>query len=276
VFSPGRDFPKRYALARTDRNGKRQIVAIDDEDSAGMHGYAVSGDDYFRKRRLISQAGPADSNKICAHATNSLLKWLDASRIFRCLELEIHVDPATGEVFVFGPPTRAGQLTLAELLKFGWGRADRLWLSLRDSKASNLDLVLRYLDRVIPAERRSRVLLETSAGGEIERSAHGIRRSGYRLSYRLPAEPGLRCSRAADEAGCAEMKAKIAALFRKVPYSGVSFDEGVRAFVSAIALPEGIELYPRDLKVRSLKDVNDGALKTSGMYLVSFESRFNY
>jgi heptose-I-phosphate ethanolaminephosphotransferase len=274
VFSPGLKAPPRYSLARRDASGDRRIVAIDEEDAGAQHGYAPAGDDYYRKRRLLKRLAPPDADKVCSHATDSVMKWKDAARVFRCARLQVRLDVPGGEIRVAGEPRSGDPVRLRDLLAFGAGEFDRLWLSAGNLDADNAGMLVDYLNGLIPPPRRSRVSIETANGTGFERGARAIRKAGYRLSWRLPAQAAA-CAGQAGDAACAELKDRAAAAMIRIPFDGLAFDASAFGFVSSLGLPSRIELQVTDRRARRFEDIDRALLAASGLYAIPFATRFD-
>lgn len=277
VFSKENHVPDRYALRRTDIRRNHSIIAVDQEDASARLGLLSSGHDFFRKRRLVHSLPPAEAGKICAYRSNSLLKYIEASGIFKCIVVNIMIDARNAQLYIHSPPQKSNGLALNDLIRLGGSRSGRLLLDLSNPDDGNVDFLVDYLDGVFEKNQRADVVLQLPLSDRIGDSALAkLRGAGYKLSYKLPEEASARCSHDAATRECGELGKKVAAMLGNPAVDGIVFDVAAFRFVDALQLKHPVEFGVHDVSVDGPGDVRMVELHRSSSYAIPYYSAFDY
>jgi glucan phosphoethanolaminetransferase (alkaline phosphatase superfamily) len=270
--------PDRYSSLRMYR-GKRYVIAVDgNHDAQGLA--ALTDIDLYEKRRLIHSLPDSLQERICAHRADSWMKFRDASEVFPCLEIDLVLDAAAQQVYVFHPPKANNGLTLRDLVSYAPGSWSKLWLDTKNLNKSNAGFYLQYLNELFTPAQRAGILIETSLNTSDDSVLRGMlaefRNSGYGLSYYLPTDDGIRCSQTPEAAGCAAFVDQVLATISNLPYSSLSFDIRAQILAQSVKRQHKIQLNTWDTNVKQRSDLDLDLLNEVSMYLVPYCSRFDY
>ncbi|SPF39475.1 membrane hypothetical protein [Candidatus Sulfotelmatobacter kueseliae] len=104
IFRGLNQTPDRYSSLRIE-HGKRSVIAVDgDRDAQGVA--SLTNIDLYAKRRLIHSFPGGWEDRICAHRADSWMKFNEAAQVFPCLEIDLVLDAAGRQVYVFHPPKK--------------------------------------------------------------------------------------------------------------------------------------------------------------------------
>ena len=207
----------------------------------------VSVDEVFERVRELDDD---TYRKICAHRANNIPMYRLALRHFNCVEIDVLVDPpAGGSAAVYHPPhTNNHGLTLDFLLTQEMLPAGKLWLDTKDLSKDNWNGYLEQLNRLIPASRRSDVVVETVwADADVQAAAIAFRQGGFAFSYYLPSDRARDCA-ALRTADCDAFRRQVTATVAR-GFSHLSFDHRGYEFVKSIRneLPPAVKFLTWDL-----------------------------
>ena len=258
IFGKLEDIPPRYSSLREYRGSEYAISVDGIGDSRGI--VKSTQIDLYSKRQLI-QAFPVDQrSKICAHRSDSLLKFYEASEAFPCFEVDLVIEPQQHEVYVYHPPKLNSGLPLSVLLDMLPIHSSGVWLDVKNPEEPNLQFLLTYVNQHIAQSRRHSVLIEVSVsqleGENLNDTFSQIRRDGYGLSYYLPTEEGTSCSEHPGKPECETLKRTVVSALRETPYTSLSFDIKAKRFAVPIATAAGVEMNTWDLDVKSAADID--------------------
>lgn len=278
IFRGLKQTPDRYSSLRIE-HGKRFVIAVDgDRDAQGVA--SLTNIDLYAKRRLIHSFPGGWQNRICAHRADSWMKFNEASQVFPCLELDLVLDAAARQVYVFHPPKKNTYLTLKDLVSSQPRSWSKLWLDTKNLDRSNAEFYLQYLNELFAPAQRPGILVETSLNNPDDVLVRGMlanfRNSGYGLSYYLPTKDGIRCSQSASADGCSEFADRVVATISNLPFSSLSFDVRARSLAKAIQHRHNIQLNTWDVTVKQPGDIDPELLEEVSMYLIPYRSRFDY
>lgn len=188
--------------------------------------------------------------KLCAHRANNIPMYRSAHRRLECIEIDVHVSPASGGFAgVYHPPEENNHgLTLEFLLSRESLPAGKLWLDTKDLSPSNWAAYLDLLVRLIPPERRGDVIVETVwSSRDVARVATAFRSRGFAFSYYLPTEEATGCGERRT-AECDGLRRRVLATL-STGFSHLSFDARAESFVATLRpdMPAGIRLLTWDL-----------------------------
>jgi glucan phosphoethanolaminetransferase (alkaline phosphatase superfamily) len=277
IFRENMEAPPRYALRRSDLSGNDLILAIDNEDASQQHGLFNHGHDFYRKRRLVQSLPPSEQKKICVAHADSVLKYLEAMKIFSCAEVDVTIDEKAGRLLAYASPKESNMLDLQALVRLH--SYDRLLLSLQNLNEVNADFALAQLNAIFDEGQRRSVIVKIQpfkGGGGDPAYIRKIAAAGYRVFYDLPEYRSGLCARDAAAKTCPQLRQDILALFRNRDLDGLSFGRNAYPFVAALPLGHDIELSIKDASVKNREDLHFAALERSGTYLISYKSDFDY
>jgi glucan phosphoethanolaminetransferase (alkaline phosphatase superfamily) len=278
IFQPIKNPPVRYSSLRYYR-GKQFVIAVDGDDKSRGN-VEKTNIDLYAKRQLIQSLPSDQQGKICAHRSDSYLKFSDAAEAFSCFEVDLVIEPQMKEVYVYHPPKKNSGLTLGSLLALQPERFSGIWLDVKNAQQPTLEFLLEYLNRWFPSGKRSSVLVEVSLS-ETESDAlkevlFRIRQNGYGLSYYLPTDEGIQCSTNPETPDCTKLRKTVEGILRRVPYSSLSFDVRAKRFAISIDKPSGVEMNTWDVTVKKAADLDRDMLQRTTKYLIPYVSRFEY
>lgn len=270
--------PDRYSSLRIE-HGKRFVIAVDgDRDAQGVA--FLTNIDLYAKRRLIRSFPRGWQDRICSHRADSWMKFNEAAQVFPCLEIDLVVDAAGGQVYVFHPPKPNSYLSLKDLVSSQPRSWSKLWLDTKNLDRSNAEFYLQYLNQLFEPGQRPGILIETSLGRSDDARLRGMlanfRNSGYGLSYYLPTKDGIRCSQSAKADGCSEFADRVLVTISNLPYSSLSFDVQAKFLAEAIERRHNIQLNTWDVNLKQASDIDSELLGAVSMYLIPYRSRFDY
>ena len=204
-------------------------------------------DDVLEK---VAALDDASRRKICAHRANNIPMYRSANRHLDCIEIDVHVSPASGGLAaVYHPPEENNHgLSLEFLLSQESLPKGRLWLDTKDLAPSNWSAYLELLTRLVPPERRGDVIVETVwSTADIEPVAAAFRERGFAVSYYFPAEDAKACA-GSRMPGCDDLRRRVLATLSR-GFSHLSFDAQAESFVETLrpGLPPGVKLLTWDL-----------------------------
>ncbi len=188
--------------------------------------------------------------KLCAHRANNIPMYRSAQGHLACVEIDVHVSPASGGFAgVFHPPEENNHgLTLEFLLSRESLPTGRLWLDTKDLGPGNWAAYLDLLVRLVPPERRDDVIVETVwSTPDAGPVAAAFRGQGFAFSYYLPTDEATGCGdrRTAE---CDDLRRQVLATL-SAGFSHLSFDARAESFVATLRpdLPAGTRLLTWDL-----------------------------
>jgi hypothetical protein len=198
----------------------------------------------------VAEIDPRSRPKICAHRNNNILMYRRAQANFSCVEIDVHVSPASGgPPGVYHPPdANYHGLTLEFLLTHEKLPTGKLWLDTKDLSPENWRGYLELLDRLIPAARHPDIIVETVWGSpDVQPVAAAFRQGGFQFSYYLPTDAAAECGSRVSPA-CDEFRRDVLGTLAR-GFSHLSFDAGGYAFVRSIKddLPASVKLLTWDL-----------------------------
>ncbi|MBI1890104.1 MAG: sulfatase-like hydrolase/transferase [Burkholderiales bacterium] len=277
IFRKDLAAPPRYALRKSDLSGNNLILAIDEEDASAQFGLLNHGHDFYQKRRLVNKLPDAEANKLCAAGVDSMLKFLEASQIFRCVEINVTMDEKSGRLLAYRPPKKNNELELGSLVGSGIGKVNRLYLSIQSLNRDNFDFLLMRLNNIFPRSQRSNVMINLHHYEDMESAhIHKIVEAGYKVFYELSDYRSQRCVRLKESVTCRrfiEETLKRLSVFR---FHGIAFAREAYVFADMLPLSGQLEISVRDLSVRKTEDLSAMALSRSSIYLVPYRSDFDY
>jgi hypothetical protein len=257
----------------------------DDSAFASVASDSEPGGDYLALARR-TRHGYTSGSRLCAHRANTLFKYLEATAAFDCVEADIVLErdsAGTTRAFVFHPPgneesrrTNPG-LELGPLLRNAGLPRGRLWLDVKNLTEANSGALLAGLNAVVPPARRSEVLIE-SPNLALARSpaARAIGRAGYTLSFYLPTETAISCSKRFDIA-CERAARRFAGALGGSAFTGLSFDARgaglARAVRATMPLPPVLNTWAQ--RWPATED-ELALLEQVQMYLVEMPGGFDY
>jgi hypothetical protein len=269
--------PSRYSLLRDTISGQRTVVAIDREDRPRPAGIALAGHDHFSKQRLLGGLPASLATRVCAHRADSLMKIRDAAEIFPCIEIDLLIDPVQRQVFVNHPPKPNHGLSLEAALAHPGVPERTLWLDVKNLEVGTAAVFEEVLVRAIPAASRKQVMVETGAtDARLLPYFKRLADAGFSLSYYLPPEPANTCSSRTDTQECRAYRDKLVGLFEVLPFSHLSFEKAAFPFASSLPLPRAVKLATWDLSVNDLKQLDQDVLNRVALYIIPYQTRFDY
>ncbi len=213
--------------------------------------------------------------KICAHRANNIPTYRQALGHFNCIEIDVHIEPtAGGSAAVYHPPESNNHgLTLDFLLTNELLPPGKLWLDTKDLSKSNWSAYLAQLKRLIPASRRSDVVVETVwSDADVQEASSAFRLSGFAFSYYLPTDEARACG-SSHTADCNSLRRQVVATVAR-GFSHVSFDYRAYQFAKSIRgdLPAEVKFLTWDLskswpKPKLLEDVEIYIINLPTAYL---------
>jgi hypothetical protein len=188
--------------------------------------------------------------KLCAHRANNIPMYRSAHRHLECIEIDVHVSPASGGFAgVYHPPDENNHgLTLEFLLSRESLPTGKLWLDTKDLSPSNWAAYLELLVRLIPPERRGDVIVESVwSGPDVRPVAAAFRGRGFAFSYYLPTEEATDCGERRT-VECDGLRRRVLETL-SAGFSHLSFDARAESFVATLRpdMPAGIRLLTWDL-----------------------------
>jgi glucan phosphoethanolaminetransferase (alkaline phosphatase superfamily) len=277
VFREGNQAPKRYALRRTDIRGNQFILAVDDEDASSKYALLNQGHDYYRMRRIYNTFPPAEKNKICSYRTNSLMKYREAARLFDCIEVDITIDAASGNLFAYRPPQENNHLKLEDLIRFGPPIPGQLLLSVSNPGNKNLTVLHEGLNRLFGKQHRDRVVIEIAHFDNVDSSLlRRLGNDGYKLFYALPNELGKQCAKDKTDGTCRRFRERTLPAIEQAGVRGIAFDIDAFPFVTSLHAHGRLEYNVKDLSVKSTNDIDSAMLAQSHSYSIPYNSAFDY
>lgn len=213
--------------------------------------------------------------KVCAHRANSRARFRLAGWLFDCIEIDVVLAPAVADApSVYHPPdSNYRGLSLEQLLRHTSLPAGMLWLDVKDLAEDNWHVLNSLLHELVPAERRHTIVIETGWAEQAAAVAiDEFRRSGFQVSFYLPAEQAIGC--AARKSGeCNAFRAAVLKSMR-LGFSHLSFDARSYEFVQTIRheLPESVRLLTWHT-ARSLPQAE--MLDEVELYIVRFRTPFD-
>jgi hypothetical protein len=260
-------------------DSRRSIFAsaFDPDSGYALGDRAERHPDEVRQVRRRYGAG----SSLCGHRANSLFKYLQAKALLGCTEVDVVLqDTRAGpRAFVFHPTTRNTGLDLYELIRHAGVPASGMWLDVKNLTEQDAPVLLQRLGTVIPPGRRSRILIETDNGSLVRSpAARAVADSGYVLSYYLPTDTLVACSRVFDPR-CEDLSRQMARGLDGGAFGSLSFDARGAAMAGEIrarmashpmlntwAFPGDWPTAPGDLAL----------LGRVGKYLVELGAGFDY
>jgi glucan phosphoethanolaminetransferase (alkaline phosphatase superfamily) len=278
LFGQLDDLPPRYSSLR-EYGGKEYAIAVDGiGDSRGV--VQPTKIDLYSERELIQSLPPDQQRKVCAHRSDSLLKFSEATEVFSCLEVDLMIEPQQNEIYVYHPPKPNNGLPLSVLLDMLSENSSGIWLDVKNAQERNLEFLLTYLSQRITQRKRHSVLIEVSVDQSESKTLNPIfskiRNDGFGLSYYLPSDEGISCSEHPEKRGCERFMRTVTSALRGAPFSSLSFDIKAKRIAVPIAKLAGVEMNTWDLGVKSAADVDREMLRDSTKYLIPYESHFDY
>lgn len=270
--------PARFSLLRTDVDQVTSIVAVD-RDLPQLRGpIRLAGHDFFARRRMMASLSPDNADRICGHRNNSLLKFQEAARLFRCLEVDVVIDVTHEELQILHPPKPDTGLSLRHLLStLPSGRRPRLWLDVKNLGVDTVASLHRQLNALFPPAVRREVFVETgNSDARLAVPLAAMVADGYPLSYYLDADRAAACQSVAEKVRCAGYGDEIAATVERLPFTDLSYEIVAHDYLQGLRLSRPLRLNTWDLRVQAAADIRPAVLKAVDRYIVPYRSRFDY
>lgn len=277
VFSKHTAPHPRFALMREDVHGRRAVVAIDTDVPQRPPSVSLSGHDFFKKRLLLNQLAASDSQRVCGHRNDSLLKAAEAGELFSCLEMDIVIDSQHNQLHVVHPPKADNGLLLEQVLSLPSLRGRRIWLDVKNMAPDTVSTFMQNVRSTIPREQRSNVLIETeNADPALRDHLRELVEDGFQLSYYVADPDASACDSADTMALCQKIARQVADVIDTMPFTDVSFDVHAYKFILQIPFSRPVMLNTWDLSARTKDDIVSRMSPRLRNFIVPYRSHFDY
>jgi len=237
-----RDMPRlpRYSLLRTELLRGTTFVSVDLATTSPLD----RSDGALRFARELRAQPLESARKLCVHRADSLYKFLLASSISPCVEVDIVVPADRDGALVYHPPARATGLTLDDLLAIRGARLRRVWLDVKTSDTGSLLRLCRHLKSVIERHPDLQLMVEVEVGANLSpeqvQGLQAIRQiRDIPVLFYIPYAYAKSC-KSIDQAE--QCRADLQGLDRAIDsgvFTGISFD------MSLLSFARQLNHYPR-------------------------------
>jgi hypothetical protein len=188
------------------------------------------------RRQTANHRANELSPMVCAHRANSYYKFLLASTVASCIELDVVVPAEAKAPLVTHPPVAPSGLTLDHVFPIAAQGLRRLWLDVKTSDADSLLRLKSYLSQVLPSASMLDVLVEVEVGVELNsrqiEALDALRRlPRVRTLFYVPYAFSTSCTPRSHPEKCREDLARVDSALRRGGFDDVSFDLSLLPFV---------------------------------------------
>lgn len=232
-------------------------------------------DAYHRQKRMLLTLPEDTQRRVCAHRANSLMKFMEASSLFKCVEVDVELGDSGISPTINHLPQPSSRLPLELILRLAVKKKVRMWLDVQDLNEMNVENFLRLLRRETAAFHREDLLIEVQAEMAGSPAVRRLKGAGFVVSYYLPTDEGIRCSDASHASNCSAFKDRVLKDLRLSDFDALSFDYATVGFVEGLpSRPPRIATWALQQRLEDIKDWRH--VGKYHMYIVPYESLYNY
>ena len=265
----------RVSVLRRLPSGNRSVVGYDKPPHQNFYN---SADPLIQVEGRLRSLGPIDRSKIWAHRADSLFKYKSVQKVFSGAEIDIVIDLAKQEVFVYHPPTENGNLTLRTFIELGGLPSKGLWLDAKNISEGNICFLREYINKIIPSRRKPDIIIESNlvtTDNAALNTLLALRRDGYSLAYSLPSYEARLCLDSGI--GIEKFGSGVDKVFQDMPYDILSFDSVVSKIALDLKIQKKIKYATWNLSASHLEGIEDHKLLSSvQVYLVPIKTKFDH
>lgn len=275
IFGSIDGMPSRYSSFRFYGN-KYHVISVDGV-AAVSKDIAIEPIEFYSMRAFARSLPKSAEQKLCVGHTETLMKFIDTSRIFSCSESDIAVDVETRTVATTAEGG-GGRLPLSILLRSAEDTNHRFWFRMNKATPASLSVLYDYLTTANARYDYRMITIDISIDAESTEDNIAqmtrLRKLGVGVSCFVPSEKLQGCAEAQESASCLSARATIVNMIDRSACSEISANLS-RGAVKAMNLPVSVPVNVYRSGEADSQRIDLGLLSSSDKYEISYRSLFD-